>query len=200
MDNYQSTGFPDRQKIANYHCPNCGAVVNTEICPYCQAATGVNTWKADMEYPVIECKEANLGFWRVWFPLIFAASFGIMGAAFTVAMLKQGEYLGVLFISIFDLIGLVALIIALKNIYRNILVKLRGKEIDATVYGYMDDNVLLNGVPAQIVKLLVHTKQGPRFILYQLGDIKHPYKINRKIKLKAFKDMFLILDDTKDYF
>ena len=158
MDNYQSTGFPDRQKIANYHCPNCGAVVNTEICPYCQAATGINTWKADMEYPVIECKEANLGFWRVWFPLIFAASFGIMGAAF------------------------------------------RGKEIDATVYGYMDDNVLLNGVPAQIVKLLVHTKQGPRFILYQLGDIKHPYKINRKIKLKAFKDMFLIMDDTKEYF
>ncbi|MBP5366966.1 MAG: zinc ribbon domain-containing protein [Bacteroidales bacterium] len=200
MNDYQYSGVPDRTKIANFHCPNCGAVVNSEVCPYCQAATGINTWKADMEYPVIECKEANLGFWRVWFPLIFAVSFGIMGAAFTVAMLKQGEYLGVLFISIFDLIGLVALIIALKNIYRNILVKLRGKEIDATVYGYMDDNVLLNGVPAQIVKLLVHTKQGPRFILYQLGDIKHPYKINSKIKLKAFKDMFLIMDDTKEYF
>ena len=111
MNDYQYSGVPDRTKIANFHCPNCGAVVNSEVCPYCQAATGINTWKADM-----------------------------------------------------------------------------------------DDNVLLNGVPAQIVKLLVHTKQGPRFILYQLGDIKHPYKINSKIKLKAFKDMFLIMDDTKEYF
>ena len=41
----------------------------------------------------------------------------------------------------------------------------------------MDDNILLNGHPAQIVKLLVTTEEGPKFILYQLGDIKQPFKI-----------------------
>ena len=33
----------------------------------------------------------------------------------------------------------------------------------------MDDNVLINDQPAQIVKLLVQTPDGLRFILYELG-------------------------------
>ena len=64
----------------------------------------------------------------------------------------------------------------------------------------MNDNVYLNGLPAQIVKLLVTTKEGPRFILYQLGDTKQPYKINSKIKLLVHKDIFMVKKDDKYYF
>ncbi len=98
------------------------------------------------------------------------------------------------------IIGLVAFIIGIKPIIRYLSIKTRGQDIDATVYGYMDDNILLNGNPAQIVKLLVQTNDGPKFILYQLGDIKQPFKINSNIKLKVYKDIFLIENKKQYYF
>ena len=61
------------------HCVNCGAPATSEICPYCRCATGLDTWKSDMEYPVIDCKEANISFWTFVFPMIFAVSFGMAG-------------------------------------------------------------------------------------------------------------------------
>ena len=51
---------------------------------------------------------------------------------------------------------------------------------------------MINGIPAQIVKLLVNTDEGPKFILYQLGDIKRPYKVNSKIELRVYNNLFLI--------
>ena len=32
-----------------------------------------------MEYPVLECKEAAVNFWTLWFPIIFAVAFGMSG-------------------------------------------------------------------------------------------------------------------------
>ena len=61
------------------NCKNCGAPVTSEICPYCGSMTGLNTAKADMEYPVLECKEVNIGFWNVIFPGIFFVMFGLIG-------------------------------------------------------------------------------------------------------------------------
>ena len=185
------------------YCPNCGAPVTTEVCLYCNVATGLDTRYADMEYPVIECKEANISFWNVFFPMIFAVSFGFFGFVFPLVFLMIGglEFLGILlFCSIFGIIGIGAFIIGIRPIIRYFSIKRNGQEIEATVYGYMDDNVLLNGVPAQIVKLLVSTNDGLKFILYQLGDIKQPYKINSKIKLQVYKDMFLILKNDQYYF
>ena len=68
------------------------------------------------------------------------------------------------------------------------------------VYGYMDDNLFINGNPAQIVKLKIDTNEGPKFILYQTGDIKQPYKINSQIKLKVYKNIFHIEKENKTYF
>ena len=73
------------------HCSNCGAPLTTEICPYCNVATGLDTRYADMEYPVIECKEANMGFWTVAFPMIFAVGFGFFGFVMPIAMALAGE-------------------------------------------------------------------------------------------------------------
>ena len=106
----------------------------------------------------------------------------------------------ILFFLPFAVIGIGAFIIGIKPVIRYVSLKTRGKDIDATVYGYMDDNMFINGNPAQIVKLLVQTNDGPKFILYQLGDIKQPFKINSNIKLKVHKDIFLIENKKQYYF
>lgn len=191
------------ENINRKNCPNCGAPITTEICPYCNVATGLDTQNADMEYPVIECKEAHVGFWNVAFPMIFALSFGFGGFVFPIlSLMADAEMFGfvVLMCIPFALIGIIAFIIAMKPLIRYFSIKNKGREIDATVYGYMDDNILLNGTPAQIVKLLVDTNDGKKFILYQLGDIKQPFKINSQIKLKVYKDIFLIENKKQYYF
>lgn len=191
------------KKVINDKCPNCGAPLTTEICPYCQNMTGLDTATANMEYPAIECKEANINFWNTWFPMIFAVFFGFFGfivPIFFIAINAANSVIVLLLCSIFGFIGLVSFIISVKTIIRHYLVKAKGTEIEATVYGYMNDNILLNGSPAQIVKLLVAAKEGPRFILYQLKDTKHPYKINSKIKLLVYKNIFKVKDDNKYHF
>ena len=187
------------------NCPNCGAPITTEICPYCKVMTGLDTKDADMEYPVMECKEAVLTFWNTIFPSIFAVSFGGVGILFLFVMGNIGvdaedfNYSGFFFCLPFLLIGLIALLIIIMFLRRFFLVKFFGREIYATVYGYMDDNMLLNDSPAQIVKLLIDTSEGKKFILYQLNDTKKPYKINSNIELIVYKNYFLI-KNKKDYF
>lgn len=188
---------------ASKKCPNCGAPITTEICPYCQNATGLDTAHANMEYPVIPCKEANVNFWNFWFPMIFALGFGVFGAGIPLVLyftLKESTIVPIFLFAVFFTIGVIAFVIAIRHVIRYQKVKRNGKEIEATVYGYMDDNILLNNQPAQIVKLLVSTDDGPKFILYQLGDIKHPYKINSKIKLLVYKDIFIVKEEKKYHF
>ena len=185
------------------HCANCGAPATTEICPYCHVATGIDAISADMEYPVIECHEVNLGFWNVIFPLIFAVAFSLSGIM-TIGIISITSLLGdesmFNFGYIFLTIGIVALIITLIPIIRYLQIKRYGKEIEAAVYGYLNDNILINNQPAQIVKLLVDTNDGKKFILYQLGDTVKPYKINSKIKLKVYKNLFKIIKNDEKYF
>lgn len=189
---------------AKRNCQNCGAPVTTEVCPYCNNMTGLDTKYADMEYPVIECKEASVGFWSVMFPMIFALSFGFAGFVMPILFFAIGgdffPKVTILFFIPFAAVGIVAFVIAVKPIIRYLSLKMHGKDIYATVYGYMDDNVLLNNNPAQIVKLLVQSNDGPKFILYQLGDIKQPFKVNSQIKLKVYKDIFLIENKKQYYF
>ena len=175
------------------NCPSCGAPVVSEICAYCGTATGLHTASADMEYPVLECKEATLNFWTVFFPMIFAVMFGI-GALIpaTISLIGHGNG-GVLLIGApFLLISLGALTFVLSTVSRYLKVKRHGETIRATVYGYMDDNVLLNNRPAQIVKLLIQTQNGPRFVMYQLGSTVKPYKVNDRIDIMVYGKYFLI--------
>lgn len=184
-----------------FHCRNCGAPVTTELCPYCNSLTGLNTSDANMEYPVEECKEATLSFWNTAFPLIFTFGFGFFGFLFPIIFMSVDKKMGLSVIVMcfpFAIIGIVSFIIAIRPIIRHLSLKKHGIEIEGTVYGYMDDNILLNGTPAQIVKILIDTPKGKRFILYQLGDIKKPYELNSKIKLLVYKDYFKIID-KKEY-
>jgi len=176
------------------NCPSCGAPIVSEICAYCGSATGLHTAQANMEYPVRECKEATVNFWTVVFPMIFAVAFGVPGLAMLiVAAVGYGT---MLFVGLpFFLIGAVALGLTLRTLLRYAKVKKRGERIRATVYGYMDDHVLINDRPAQIVKLLIQTSAGPRFILYQLGNTLRPYGVNDTVDIMVYGDYFLICKD-----
>ncbi|MCR5719965.1 MAG: hypothetical protein K6F84_05315 [Lachnospiraceae bacterium] len=177
-------------------CPNCGAPVTSEICQYCGTMTGLDTASANMEYPLIECKEAHLNFWNLAFPAIFAFGFGFFGFIFPIAFSMAGDKFGgfakIICIP-FAVIGVVALIIVLRNLYYYFSVRLMGKETEGTVYGYVDDDMVLNGQAAQACKILIHTSEGPRFIMYQLKETLRPYGINGKIRLKVYKDRFTIV-------
>jgi len=180
------------------NCPSCGAPIVSEICAYCGMATGLNTADADMEYPLLECKEASIGFWTVGFPLIFAGAFGVPGLILLFIAVMGFRHISMLLVGVpFLLIGAVALILALRTVFRYIKVKTRGKPLRATVYGYMDDNVLINNRPAQIVKLLVQTPVGPRFILYQLGKTVHPYGIHDRIDIMVYRNYFMICKNNE---
>lgn len=187
-----------RETDASKICQCCGAPITSEICLYCGTPTGLDTARANMDYPVIECKEAVVNFWNLCFPAIFAVSFGCAGIGAMAMMIKEGEGLGLVLCCVpFLLVGIVATYFVIRVLVRYVKVKSKGKKITATVYGYMDDNVLLNGAPAQIVKLLVQTPEGPRFIMYQLEDTKQPYGVNTQIHLLVYQNYFMI-DKSKD--
>ena len=181
---------PNNQKK---YCPSCGAPIVSEICSYCGTATGLDTARADMEYPVMECKEATISFWTVAFPMIFAVAFG-MASMIVLALATIGiGNTSILLIGVpFFLISIAALFFALRTVSRYVKVKKHGKRMQATVYGYMDDRVMINNRPAQIVKLLVQTPQGPRFVLYQLGDTLKVYGINDTVDILMYQNYFMI--------
>ena len=188
------------KKTSKYTCRHCGAPVLSEICPYCSSRTGIETEKTPMEYPIIECKEAHLSFWDTAFPAIFAVSFGWFGFYMPVFFYKVGEIeetWTLLFFIPFATVGIAATYIVLSRIWRYITVVLFGKEIEGVVYGFQDDNVLLNGNPAQVAKILLHTPNGPRFIMYQLGNTSRPFKANDRLMIKVYKDRFKIIDTHK---
>lgn len=181
---------PTTQQI---YCPSCGAPALSEICAYCGTVTGLDTAETDMEYPVLDCKEATLSFWTVWFPMIFAVAFGIAGLSMLlISIMGSGDGSLILMGVPFLLIGIVALFLVIRTLMRYVKVKMKGKHIQATVYGYMDDELLINNMPAQIVKLLVQTPKGPRFILYQLGNTMKPYGINDNIDIMVYQNYFMI--------
>ena len=185
-------------------CKNCGAPITSEICQYCGCRTGLSSDEANADYPIIECKEATIGFWTTVFPLVFAITFGGIGCVLPIIMINfpdffaegmSGDDLKIItfFCIPFGVIGLIATVIAIRPIIRYFVLKNRGKQIKATVCGYINDNVLLNGHPAQVVKLIADTTAGKRYLMYQLGRADHPYGINTELDLLVYKDYFLII-------
>ncbi|MBR3281514.1 MAG: hypothetical protein IKI57_06770 [Clostridia bacterium] len=189
---------------AGMTCKNCGAPVTSEICPFCHCATGINTEQANMEYPILNCRSAGLSFWNMGFPLIFTVAFGIaslMSIGFTFGMGSSGigeasgfAVMGVLMSLPFLVISLGALGFVINQLVKYTSVKSKGTPITATVYGYMNDNFLINGRPAQVVKLLIDTENGKRFILYKLGSIYQKYGVNTQIELIMYNNIFMIND------
>ena len=196
-----------REVIKKMTCQNCGAPVTTEICPYCNAKTGINTADVDLEYPTIDYEEIKLDFdyifLHVFWPLGVALFHGLVAIVSGVSLFNS-ETQNIVILLIFVIcapIATVAFGIGIKPIIKYFNIKYRGKFIEATVYGYMNDKRLtINDKPAQIAKLLINTNEGYKFVLYRLKDITKPYKINDKVKLSIYENNVLILKNKKEYF
>lgn len=70
----------------------------------------------------------------------------------------------------FLVFGAIAFIIMCKGLFRWLVVRIFGVELRGTVYGYMDDRVAYNGVNGQVIKILVQTKEGKRFVMLPLDN------------------------------
>ena len=181
-------------------CQNCGAPATTEVCNYCKGVTGIDKKYIKLEYPILECKETNFILNKIIGKLISGILLILLGA-FTLVVLPLFDSIEIGFIGMAILIyGLYLFNVGITPIIRNIKLKKYGKEIDAIVYGYMKDEFKVNDHVTQIVKLLIDTKNGKKFILYQLEKNKQPYKLKSKIKLLMYNDIYKILDKEKYYF
>ncbi|MBR3031751.1 MAG: hypothetical protein IKH92_01885 [Clostridiales bacterium] len=184
-------------------CPKCGAPLLSEVCQFCGTYIGeVATADLTPEYPLVECKNARLGFWNVGFPLIFGGIFLCVSLPmFLISLFVDSAFEGsgnmgksmTLFTIPFMLIGFVAIGIALRTVFRHLQVKKHGVERSGVVYGYMDDTVAYNGVNGQKVKILVDTSEGKKFILLPLGSTSKQYEVNSTVELKLKDNWALIL-------
>jgi hypothetical protein len=159
-----------KKSVNSSHCINCGAPVTSKICPYCKAETGFKDKNVEMEYPVIDCKKASINILNFGLPLFIAIDTGFFLFSFFVILIVNSYGSGNFVFSIFLLIIFLIIIIGIFSlpllpVIRVILINTKGKDVDATVYGYMDDVVLVNKKPMQIAKLLVSTNEGLKFIL-----------------------------------
>lgn len=174
------------------NCPNCGASVTTEICPYCHAMTGLISNEKNTEFPIIESEniEKTLNNDLPGF-IIMTVAFGVMAV---ITLFSFQKSISILFAIIFGIVSVVTLCNAIIIIINFLLLKIKGQNIEATVYGYSDD------IYENSVKLLINTDEGLRFIFLQLDSRKRSYKISGKINLRRYKNKFLILDNTKYVF
>jgi hypothetical protein len=183
-----------------FHCKNCGAEVTTELCPYCNSLTGIDISKVKDEYPLLECKEASLNTFIIWYLILFAFLFwvglNVSINDFPKEILEEKPMyrtIEIILSIIIFLLSLLPLITALIYIIKHIIVKLLGKEIEGIVYGYTDNtSTTINDKNTKAIKILIDTPKGKQFIIYKTEDTKKKYKLNSKIKLLVYKKLFLI--------
>ncbi len=180
---------PAEQAPASVICKNCGAVVKSEICPYCGFATGIDMLKLHPEYPVFECREVHLSFWTLGFPAVFAVAFIIFTGV--------GIFLMPLLAIVFGLGGIIATYIVASRLIGYLIVKLFGRRVEGIVYGYVEDNFIYNNKVGKVAKILIDTKKGKKFVMYQLGDTFEAYGVNSTVRLRFFGNLFMIDDSMK---
>ena len=179
-------------------CPSCGAPVLSEVCQYCGFRIGdANTAVLSAKYETIDCKNASLSFWTILFPLIFGITFGFIGLVLPriIEPSQRGDFPLRLICFPFAVISIVAWGIILYTLYKYILVTRKGKEITGTVYGYKDGTINYNHRPGQLCKILVDTREGKKFIFYPILGTDKPYPVNSKLKLKAYKNYFMVVEN-----
>lgn len=186
------------EKIIN--CINCGSPVTAEICPYCGKRTGLESEDAYIDYPVEEANKLNPNRRYAIF-ILFAFIFGVPQFAFLIPYNATHEpvFLPLVFIWAFsELIALLLIIIAVNIALKNKEIKKNAKEIEATVYGYLTNNShTINGEPALRVKLLIHTEEGYKFLLYDLFSTEEPYPVNSKLKLLTYENKYKIKGEAE---
>ncbi len=172
-------------------CPRCGAPILSEVCQYCGTYFGeVSTQELASEYPTVECTLAKFTLFGTIFPLIFALCPLLLFFKYILEPEEMEE--GPFSIVVVIIIGVVAMIFFIRNIWTVLSVFFMGKTMKGIVYGYMDDTVSYNDQPGQKIKILVDTSEGKRFILLPLANTTKPYPVNGPVIVKAYKNKALI--------
>ncbi|MBQ6539114.1 MAG: hypothetical protein IJL76_02430 [Bacilli bacterium] len=164
--------------------------------------------KKELNYPVLECIEASIGTGEIielGLGLVFMF-FGFISPV--ICFLNASNNIGkvstglleifaimLIFFSVFGIIGLIFFIDFLKPVIRMIILKYKGVEKTAIVFGYTSDNRYIDDKPTRIVKLLIEDEQ--KLVYYQLGHFRRPYKRNSKVILRTYKNMFRIINKNK---
>ena len=181
-------------KKLNILCPSCGAPITAEICPYCGTATGYTGTEEDLDFPVLECREFFFSPTDSFFALLIPAIFIFGGLAVLLVFWLAHNAPGVIiFTGPFIVLGICFAVGPARQLINYIQIKHFGKMLEAMVFGYMEDkNVTVNGRKGQIVKLLINTEDGPRFLLYQLRSTMRPFGLHEIVELRAYKDFYFL--------
>lgn len=183
-------------------CKGCGATVSTEVCPYCGRTTDVSTADAYLDYPEYKCKSVKLSIFNVGISAIFAVIFGFFGVLLPIVFdgipLENGNVSMIVMCLPIMLVGITAFALCFNFLYRYIMTSKAGKEIQGIVYGYANSSYTVNNQTNKLVKILIQTDSGPRYIFYDTQDIKKAYNVNGKVRLKVWKHCFLIIEDDAE--
>lgn len=186
--------------MKKHNCINCGAEITTEICPYCSAQTGLKENLDVQDLPKIQCKDAELFYWTFSFPLIMGIIFTAV-PTFLFLVEDQPDPNAEKILPLFLIVGTLIIISALIQLGKNLLVNIFGKKITGTVCSYVTNNSLTyNGFATKLVKIKIEKDNKEEYIYYNIRDMKEPYRINSKIQLKRFNNLFLIIKEEVEYF
>lgn len=200
MDDIKLNNHKKKRPEEVRSCPKCGAPLLSEVCQYCGTYIGeVATGDLTAEYPMIPCRLCKLTIWNTIFPLGFVVGFlGMPLCMYAILDEVDMDFKVSLFFIPFLLVGFGFLLSFLWSMFNVLSVTFFGKVLEGTVYGYMDDTVAYNGVNGQKIKILVHARGGYKFILLPLGTTEKPYKVNKKVYVKVFRDRARIVYRKED--
>lgn len=197
MDIFVIMNIGDNMNNKRYCCPSCGYPTTEEKCYYCNSEPAISSQYANLNYPIVECKEANLS------PFLYS-EYIKLGVCFTIIIIlfliicflvKEDNYGAILFFAIF--FGIVPVMCAhtiIKHKKRYDIVKENGKEIEGIVCGYLYDRVKVRHRYLKIAKILINKDTDPKYIMYHLGTKYCPYPINSTIILLSYENLYSILD------
>ncbi|MBR4732552.1 MAG: hypothetical protein IK081_07255 [Lachnospiraceae bacterium] len=172
-------------------CQNCGAEAITEICPYCGSRTGIDTANTELDYPEFAGKDLTTvngrefilfgGFWVLIIVTLLSA--------LMVMQSKTGESFGFffnfIFPSIFFVLGMVFIVMGIRQLLERALVMKRGETVKGICYGYAQDTV----------KLLIPTEKGPQYLFVQKRKEYRQFVVNDTVKLKMLENKYVVLDE-----
>ena len=172
-------------------CPNCGAPISVEVCPYCGTLVAVSSDDIGVDLPTVELTVPRFDIFYIGMPAIFGVSFTLVGLGFVIPFMI-GSIEAILFslpFLIFPIIGIGALCVLIRNLHTYYVTKSKGAIVEGIVYGYVQDDLLINGVPAKKLKVLAKDK----YYILKISTTSKMYPVNSKITLRIWKEFAMII-------
>lgn len=182
-------------KKKKIHCQNCGAPFTTEICLYCKSKTGIDSKDAEIPYEVIEIFEAEKTNEKNLIGILFSLVTLVIGLQGIIIIIEGKQFdLGILAIIIAVISAITSYFTFFQSFINRYKIYKTGKDVEATVLGYVKSIYKIDNKPLLVAKLIVDTKVGKKIILYDLDDTNEKYEIGSKLKLKVKEKEFIVLE------